>query len=278
MYIGQTSRDIETRWREHISDAFGRDKKFNFAFHRAIKKYGEDAFILEQIEECDNEHLDERERYWIKHYNSYKNGYNSDCGGRSNRGRPIYQYALDGTFIRKFDTLGEAIQSINVKNIMLSSKRPQITIAGYLWSRKKVDKLNYAGNPKEKTVHQYSIDGKYIATYDSLTNAARAVCNRNTGTLIGSACRGERDVAYGFRWSFDKVDSLPEYIHYTHCKKVVRISPDGSNRKLYNSIKEAAADNNLFGSNIVEACKGRLNTCGGYCWKYHNEDNLENAI
>ena len=60
LYIGQTSRTIEVRWREHIQDAFGRNNKGFFALHRAIKKYGKDAFKIEQIEECDSSVLDER--------------------------------------------------------------------------------------------------------------------------------------------------------------------------------------------------------------------------
>lgn len=58
----------------------------NYYFHNAINKYGEDNFIFEQIDSAyTQEELDEKERYWIKYYNSNnKNyGYNLDSGGRS---------------------------------------------------------------------------------------------------------------------------------------------------------------------------------------------------
>lgn len=47
-----------------------------------MKKYGIDNFSCEEIEEVENKQLDEREKYWIKYYNSYYDGYNSTIGGR----------------------------------------------------------------------------------------------------------------------------------------------------------------------------------------------------
>ena len=46
-----------------------------------MRTHGAGIFHIEQIEECDNELLDEREKYWIAFYDSYKNGYNSTPGG-----------------------------------------------------------------------------------------------------------------------------------------------------------------------------------------------------
>lgn len=276
VYIGQTSRTIEERWREHITDAYGRDKESRFAFHRAILKYGKDAFLVEEIEECDSSELDARERYWIEYYDAYHKGYNADFGGRSNRGRPIYQYALDGTFIRGFETLGDAKAFVGCKNIMLSSAHPEKAIAGYLWSRAKVDKLDVEAHPKEKPVHQYSINGEYIATFNSLKEAAVEVRGRNTGTMIGAACRGAYDTAYGYRWSFNKVEMLPPFAPYKAEKKVVRISRDGAEKKMYASLKEAAEDNDAHVPNIIRACKSANGTCHGYIWRYYDE--LEASI
>lgn len=273
MYIGQTSRTINVRWKEHLRDTFSLHGKFISPFHLAIQKYGEDAFVVEPIEECDSVDLDERERYWIEYYDTHRNGYNADFGGRSNKGHPIYQYALDGTFLREFKTLGDAEEAIGGKTIMMSSKRPNVLFGGFLWRRYKVDKLDTEGHPKKKPVHQYSIEGQYIATYNSLTEAAIAVRERHTGTLIGAACRGAYDTAYGYRWSFDKMDVLPPFVPFTNTRKVMRISPDGADRKIYGSIKEAAEDNNASAPNITEVCKGRVQTCKGYYWEYYDESN-----
>lgn len=53
------------------------------ALYKAFNKYGKENFVCEEIEEVPNELLDEREKYWIKYYNSYYKGYNSTIGGRA---------------------------------------------------------------------------------------------------------------------------------------------------------------------------------------------------
>ena len=79
IYIGQ-SNDIERRFSEHCY-------KDVLAIDKAIQKYGKDAFSFEVVEECSLKTLDEREKYWIAYYNTYKGfGYNCNEGGGDNRG------------------------------------------------------------------------------------------------------------------------------------------------------------------------------------------------
>lgn len=51
--------------------------------HRAIRKYGEENFRFEIIEICDAAELNDKEKFWIKFYNSYdaSSGYNMTLGG-----------------------------------------------------------------------------------------------------------------------------------------------------------------------------------------------------
>jgi len=271
MYIGQTSRTIDVRWKEHLNDAFGRDKEKEnpSVFHRAILKYGKDAFQIEQIEECDSADLDERERYWIEHYGTYEDGYNADFGGRSNKGHPIYQYAIDGTFIRGFDTLGDAQEAIGGKTIMISNKKPNCSNGGYLWRRYKVDKLELDRKQYKGQIHQYALDGKYIRSFDRIMDASVS-CGAKSCTLIGQVCKGERRIAFGYRWSYEKVDQLPPIAPLKRQRKVLRISKDGQ-EKLYDTIAEAARDTGINSPNIIDVCKGRAITSGGYYWQYYNE-------
>lgn len=46
-----------------------------------MDKYGIENFSVQQIEECDISQLDEREIYWIRYYDTYRQGYNSTLGG-----------------------------------------------------------------------------------------------------------------------------------------------------------------------------------------------------
>jgi group I intron endonuclease len=82
VYVGQTVRSFETRVAEHKSKFSGCT-----LLKKAINKYG-DEMIYEIIEGgISQEHLDEKENYWINHFNSLApSGYNLMTGGHYERG------------------------------------------------------------------------------------------------------------------------------------------------------------------------------------------------
>ena len=84
IYIGKTKKSLEIRKRSHIKRMQSPKGKPLF-FQRALKKYGLDNFKWEVLlEGCmSDEELCEKERYYIKFYNSNnrKNGYNLTEGG-----------------------------------------------------------------------------------------------------------------------------------------------------------------------------------------------------
>lgn len=81
VYIGQTVKTIKKRWQQHQCNSS--KEYFNqVVLYKAISKYGIEHFHIEEIETVDNQYLDEREKYWIKYYDSYNHGYNSTIGGR----------------------------------------------------------------------------------------------------------------------------------------------------------------------------------------------------
>jgi len=81
VYVGQTIQEFKHRIRSHQR----KDSKCTL-LKRAIDKYG-DEMKYEIVEEnVPQQHLDEREIYWIKELNSLApNGYNCDTGGSAYR-------------------------------------------------------------------------------------------------------------------------------------------------------------------------------------------------
>jgi group I intron endonuclease len=78
VYVGQTTQTINIRFTNHkMASRTGEDTKF----YRAMRKHGEENFYPELLERVEVEDLNDRERYWIKYYDSYYNGYNSTLGG-----------------------------------------------------------------------------------------------------------------------------------------------------------------------------------------------------
>lgn len=84
IYIGQTIQTLVMRHKKHLND--GKNSKNKSYFDRALKKYGENNFILEVVENnIDADKIDEREIYWIKYFDSYYTsgkGYNMTKGGK----------------------------------------------------------------------------------------------------------------------------------------------------------------------------------------------------
>lgn len=80
VYIGQTKVSLKLRFQNHLSAA---RKGKDYIIGKAIRKYGEEKFYIELLEECTIEELNEREKYWISYFNSTNNkfGYNISIGG-----------------------------------------------------------------------------------------------------------------------------------------------------------------------------------------------------
>ena len=76
VYIGQTNNP-QRRFSEHR--AKGYETNTHKVLYYAFDKYGINNFSFEIIEETDIPN--EREKYWIKFYDSFENGYNMTEGG-----------------------------------------------------------------------------------------------------------------------------------------------------------------------------------------------------
>ncbi len=76
-YVGQTTRTIEERFKEHVSHN-------QYLIGKAIRKYGKENFSIEVLDECETQkELNERERFFIATLNCrHPNGYNLDIGGK----------------------------------------------------------------------------------------------------------------------------------------------------------------------------------------------------
>jgi group I intron endonuclease len=81
VYVGQ-SVSCNARWVAHKS-ASKRGIHNNGHLQAAFDKYGTNNFMFFVIEECSEEVRDERERYWINHFDSCNEnyGYNMQTGG-----------------------------------------------------------------------------------------------------------------------------------------------------------------------------------------------------
>lgn len=89
-YIGQ-SKDIDKRIKKHFWDSKKqKETKHSKLFHDELNKYEKDDFVVEVLEECDDENLLSRERYYIDlldpPYNSVKRSRDDDFKKRISEG------------------------------------------------------------------------------------------------------------------------------------------------------------------------------------------------
>lgn len=87
VYIGQTIRPVEKRFKRHVSDAM--NHVIDTHFSRAIRQYGESCFVIDIIDTANSQdELNKKEQEWIKFYDSVNTGYNETdamykCGGNT---------------------------------------------------------------------------------------------------------------------------------------------------------------------------------------------------
>jgi group I intron endonuclease len=85
-YVGKTEKDLETRQQWHYASV---RQKSQFAFHRALAKYGAESFDWEVLDlySTDISELNKKEQYYIALYESFgPNGYNMTAGGEGQSG------------------------------------------------------------------------------------------------------------------------------------------------------------------------------------------------
>ena len=79
IYVGATTATLMDRKKDHLYKA---TKGSNLEFHKRIKEFGLNSFSWVVLASATSKNeLALKERYFIRKYNSYNDGYNGDNGG-----------------------------------------------------------------------------------------------------------------------------------------------------------------------------------------------------
>ena len=223
MYIGQTTKTIEKRFKEHLRNS-QREDKYQYQLYRAMRKYGTENFIVECIEKCFIEKLDEKEMFWIKYFDTFKNGYNSTLGGSGGQLLDLDEEKIINEY-EKYKTI-EKVAQINecsptiIKNIL---EKHYIKIKSSIEHAK----------DKGLRIQRLSLENILLEEYECLIDAGQWLINNNltkskksnyAGMSIKKAIIEEKNY-YGFIWKSD---------FYTNEEKIRqkgRISKENKKRK-----------------------------------------------
>jgi group I intron endonuclease len=90
VYIGLSTKTLKERRSTHKQD-FLSGKKIGYKLYKAFAKYGFESFSWEVIDVAlSSDELKDKERFWIKEYNSFNVGYNMTLGGDYNPREGIF--------------------------------------------------------------------------------------------------------------------------------------------------------------------------------------------
>ena len=191
--------------------------------------------------------------------------------GNKYRAKPIVQYDLNGKFIRTWECAKDVEKKIGIhhSNIGKCCNGNMKSAGGYQW---KYDNGNFNDidpvkiNDRRIKIYQYSLDGTYIKTWDSVSQINRELGYSTSN--IGKCCKGKIYSAYGYRWLKDKKDNLKVYIN-PHCRKIVQFDMNMNYIKIWNSIIDASNELDVKYNNIQNCCERKSKQSKtGYLWRY----------
>lgn len=274
VYIGETTRTINARWRQHKARA--KDSQYTEYLYRAIRKYGIENFTIEELTKCADEDRFKIETEYITKYRSWVgfedcNGYNlalSQEGIAPIMAQEILNCWNDGL------TLVQISERLHLcdKTIRYSLRNDGIT-QEQVYERRNQN----AGKHSRKPIIQYTMDGEYINQYESITAATKAM-NKTSPSQIQKSCAGKISLtAYGYIWQYEDDDNIEEIVSIlkTKTKKginkkaIQQIDKDGNIIAEYES---ASAAGRAFGKAHAAFAKAARDggTAYGYYWKYIN--------
>ena len=275
VYIGQTINTIDYRFKNHINDAISNQNTQN-KFHNAIKKLGAEHFKTEQIEECPNEKLNEREQYWIKFYDSVNNGYNTtwggSCGIHYDRNE-ILKLWNQGYNIQKISNiigmdrglLGQVLHTLNI---------PQKEITKRHYEATRTQTKNHA-------VYQINpITGDIIKQWERISDIERELHIYHSSIVNCCLLKSQSKTAGGYAWRY--VENYNPELDKQNLIQYTKRVPNNSktilqydkNHNLINTFINATEAEKITGinkSSITKYCRGERKDSRGFIWEYENK-------
>lgn len=196
---------------------------------------------------------------------------------------PVVCFDLNGKRLNEYFCLNAAAEACGttITNILQACQDHQIHSYKYQWRfwDEVQDTLQIeAVQPytDKKKVKQYTLDGKLIKEYNSITEAAlESQCNRSN--IVG-VCTGRNKSAGRYLWKYSDDNSTiiykREYKSHMGPRKVNQYDLNDNYIATYDSIKLAgtAVGHPTCTTHISSCCTGKRKTAFGYKWRYADEE------
>jgi plasmid maintenance system antidote protein VapI len=186
---------------------------------------------------------------------------------------PILQFDLNGRFVREWANESEAEKALGIRDLYPCLSGHRYTKGGYQWKYKNCSKKIGVFHPKManhvgKAVYQYDLQGKLVARFGKILEAAKA-----TGIPyqhIERCLKGQRKASGGYQWRHEPLPSITEKYGKSFVRPVKQYDLQGAFLKEWPSISGASEALGIkYG--IGSCCRLLGKTAGGYQWKYSND-------
>lgn len=135
-------------------------------------------------------------------------------GANSKLSKPVLQYSLDGTFIKRWVNTQQVFRELGFQHpcIVECANNKRRTAFGFIWLyegnetpelvAKKAQPYAGAHHSNTKPLLQYSINGDFIKRWDCTADIYKAL--QLDPRNIRKCARGDSKTAFGYVWKFDK--------------------------------------------------------------------------
>ncbi len=177
--------------------------------------------------------------------------------------------------VGEYDSMAEAERRTGVssKQIYKSCQRTHIKAGNYVWRYKDdTDALIpvFPKKPKYKTIPvcQYSLDGKYLRSFNSIAEAEKAYPSANIYSVVSPNVSASKSSG-GYMWKYDTGNHDDIKPYHANGRRVQQIDFNtGEVLNTFSSAREAQRVTKIQAANINKVCSGERPKAGGFFWKY----------
>lgn len=260
LYVGKTITTINDRWLHHL-DAY---QKYDWHLYRAMRKYGIEHFWIEEIEQCSDKIINEREVYWIDKLDTFNSGYNMTIGGDGritlDRQKIVELWNQGYSALQIADLIGSGWSSPIIDIL----KQQGLYDAEEIKKRKMID---IANKQSQQRIIQYDANANIINIFNSREEASQktGIHRKNIATALDTGAG-----AGGFLWGKEgDIPPQPRKIKTGKVRQVEQIDlQTGEVIATYKNASEAARAINTAATSISAVCRGTRNKHRGFGWRY----------
>lgn len=204
------------------------------------------------------------------------------------RWREVLQFDVHGHYLKKFPSLKAAGKFIKQTSSAIGQCAGQKggTAGGYQWfyrsDPKFKDGIKDVGPArlKNKEILQFSLKGKYLRSFQSVSRAVTAT--KIPRCSIDGNLKGKLREAYGFQFRYKAdpefrfgirdipaVEAIPKV--HPKARKVYQFDFYGRYIAEHESLQDAGRVVGMFGSNIGACVLGKRQSTGGFQWRYADD-------